>query len=374
MKLNNIGVETTTNIRARFVGGSFLVFNMFEEYKGKRFGNLTITSFDSFKSNGNPLFNVSCDCGNVFLKVGLEKLVSGEVKDCGCSKRNCNLIGKKYGRLLVIEKTEKRSKRSIVWKCQCDCGNFCYVSSRALNYGTVKSCGCLKKEKEHFATNLPIHKMWGSMLNRCYNSNNESYYLYGARGIKVCDEWLGSNPKGFANFYNWAMANGYSDEKLPSGRAKYTIDRIDNEKGYCPENCRFVTNDVQTENKRNRIKVWYKGEYVLATKVADMNSVEKSLFCARIRRGYSVHDALTIPKKIVKKSVRHKEGYFTKREIFDKYKITQKQIRHIIKNNKISYIIEKNTYFFLEEHIKKLSEHLKGFSKKYCKKYKDFNL
>lgn len=345
---------------------------MFDEFIGKKYGNLTITAFDHINPRKKPVFNCICDCGNK-LQTSIIRLKKGLTKDCGCSKRNTDLTGKKFGRLLVVEKTDKRVKRHIVWKCQCDCGNTFYAEGRRLVAGESKSCGCIKKEKEHFACKLPIHKCWDTMISRCYNKKRESYNAYGGRGITVCDEWLGSNPKGFSNFYDWAMANGYSDEKLPNGRRKYTLDRIDNNKGYSPDNCRFVTDEVQMENKRDRLKVWYNGEFMLATKVAELNGIDKRLFSGRIRNGFSVEKALTKPRGKPTKKKAHKEGYVTRREAYKKYGITERQIRSILKLNKIDYVFEKNTYFFVEQQIKKLSEYCKTIPNKYYQKYKDFN-
>lgn len=91
-----------------------------------------------------------------------------------------------------------------------------------------------------------LHKVWQGMKARCYNRNEKSYYNYGGRGITVCDEWLGED--GFYNFFNWAMENGY-DEEAPKGEC--TLDRINNYKGYSPDNCRWISIEEQNKNKRN---------------------------------------------------------------------------------------------------------------------------
>lgn len=225
---------------------------MFEEYIGKKYGKLTVTSYFGQKKSGTPIFCVTCECGNTYLKVGLDMLENGKTKDCGCSKRNIDLIGKKFGILLVIEKTDKRINRSVVWKCLCDCGNVLYATSKKLNYGAVKSCGCIKKEREHSACNSPIHRVWNTMIERCYNKNRKQFYLYGGRGIQVCEEWnaRNGNIKAFSNFYEWAINNGYKEERLSNGRNKYTLDRINPDGDYCPKNCRFITNEEQQRNKR----------------------------------------------------------------------------------------------------------------------------
>lgn len=177
-----------------------------------------------------------------------------------------DLTGQRFGKLLVIEMADKSkwkvssNKKRVSWICKCDCGNEVIYSTPHLCYYGMKSCGCLSKEKQHFACKSPIHKTWDSMLRRCYNKNRKQYYLYGGRGIKVCDDWLGSNPKGFSNFYSWAVNNGYKEDILPSGKNKWTLDRIDNDKDYSPENCRWITNEEQQKNKRMYKEFEYNNE------------------------------------------------------------------------------------------------------------------
>lgn len=157
--------------------------------------------------------------------------------------RVIDLTGKKIGRLEVIEKTDKRNESgSILWKCKCDCGNICYVPTKRLNNENTRSCGCLKRETRttvHGKYKERIHKEWRGMLHRCKNPSASHYENYGGRGITVCEEWKGTG--GFINFYNWSMENGYADN--------LTLDRKDNDKGYSPDNCRWITH---MENCHNR--------------------------------------------------------------------------------------------------------------------------
>ena len=344
------------------------------ENVGKKYGKLTITEFLHLKKNGIPVYSCTCECGYKRLQVAFDRLENGITTDCGCSKRNGDLIGKRFGRLVVVRKTEERKRRSIVWECKCDCGNTFYCAGQRLSSNKIVSCGCKSKEKQHFACNLPIHKCWGQMMTRCYNKKWEGYENYAGRGITVCEEWIGSNPKGFANFYNWAMANGYSDEKLPNGRRKYTLDRIDNDKGYSPDNCRFVTEKEQQENKRNRKYIVYKGENMLVTKVAEINGIDKKIFSSRIASGWDIEKAIKTPIKTFHKKSKHIDGYLTRTEALKKYGITERQIRGFHNKNIIEIKKVGNTYFYLESHIKQLSEHSKKFPNKYREKYKDFSV
>ena len=153
-----------------------------------------------------------------------------------------NLIGEKFGRLTVIgDGTHQNWEHK--WECRCECGNITYVTTKGLKSGKTRSCGCLKKECRptfiHGKSKERIHKEWRGILHRCKNPSASHYENYGGRGIDVCKEWKGKN--GFLNFYNWAMENGYSDN--------LTLDRKDNDKGYSPDNCRWVTH---IENCHNR--------------------------------------------------------------------------------------------------------------------------
>ena len=177
-----------------------------------------------------------------------------------------NLVGQRFGKLLVIKIADKNKwktqgkKKRVSWLCKCDCGNEVIYSTPQLCYDGYKSCGCINKEKQHFACKSLIHKTWSSMLTRCYNTKRKFYYLYGGRGITVCEDWLGSNPKGFSNFYEWSIHNGYKEELLNNHKNKLTLDRIDCDKGYSPDNCRWITNEEQQSNKRADKKFNYNGE------------------------------------------------------------------------------------------------------------------
>lgn len=176
-----------------------------------------------------------------------------------------DLSGKKFGRWTVIERGEDHFTKSCVrltmWNCVCDCGTHKLVSAQALRKGTSTSCGCYAKENssrllakrnkenaKHGASKERLHAVWNSMVNRCYNKNNNCFQLYGARGISVCEEWKND----YMEFKKWALENGYDELAEYS---KCTIDRIDNSKGYAPNNCRWVTAKEQANNRRNNVTI-----------------------------------------------------------------------------------------------------------------------
>lgn len=162
-----------------------------------------------------------------------------------------DLTGQKFGNLTVVEvdKTVKNGRTN--WKCLCKCGKYTTVPTYRLRAGETISCGCRRyetKNQTHGMKHTRIYETWCGMKKRCYNKNEKSYSRYGGRGITVCEEWKND----FLEFYNWSMGNGYAEN--------LTIDRIDNEKGYCPENCRWVTRTEQQRNKTNNIYLEINGE------------------------------------------------------------------------------------------------------------------
>lgn len=156
------------------------------------------------------------------------------------------LDGKRFGKLVVIrfDHVGKHYKRYHL--CQCDCGNKCLVETAKLTTGHTKSCGCLKNKAYHWVhghRHTRQYRIWANMKTRCYNRRDPHYPRWGGRGIEICDEWLND----FEAFYTWANAHGYQDN--------LSIDRIDNDGNYEPNNCRWANDITQNNNKRNTKKV-----------------------------------------------------------------------------------------------------------------------
>lgn len=187
--------------------------------------------------------------------------------------RLLNLQGKVFGRLTVIERADTDKNGHALWLCKCSCGNEKVISSTNLKEGKTKSCGCYSRERTY------IHGGHGTRLYRIYQNilarterrkTDRSFKYYGERGIKMCDEWRNS----FKSFQEWSMANGYSDN--------LEIDRIDNNKGYSPDNCRWVDRYNQIKNRSVSRMITYNGKTQLASEWAKEIGMNYKTFLQRL--------------------------------------------------------------------------------------------
>lgn len=167
-----------------------------------------------------------------------------------------DLTGKHFGLLTAIEPVGKNKWGNLLWKCKCQCGNEVVIPSEKLVQGRKRDCGCMETENRSRAASKHgitaggkprTFIIWNGMKSRCNNPKSISYKNYGARGIRVCDEWMA-----FINFHNWAIANGYADG--------LEIDRIDNNGNYCPSNCHWVTRSENRKKTRNTHYITMAGE------------------------------------------------------------------------------------------------------------------
>lgn len=200
-----------------------------------------------------------------------------------------DLVGKKFGLLRVVERTENDKNGSPKWLCLCDCGNSIVVYGSCLRYGITKSCGCMRKEwnsnkhKKHEQSNSKLYGVWRSMKYRCNNPNCHAYENYGGRGIRVCDEWNGS----FLSFMCWANEAGYKEG--------LSLDRIDVNGNYTPDNCRWATAKIQTNNQRNNRLLEYNDEIHTVSEWSEITGISRSAIYGRLKCGWSIDMALTKP-------------------------------------------------------------------------------
>lgn len=201
------------------------------------------------------------------------------------------MIGQKFGRLLVISKGTRSGEQSFKWLCKCDCGKERYVRADHLKSGRTVSCGCKRTETrrllemskpEYGLRNHPLYDVWCSMRQRCNDVNATSYVNYGGRGIKVCADW-----NNFKLFCEWAITNGW--------QSNLQIDRKDNNGNYNPDNCRFVTAKINSNNRRSNILVTLNGQLLTLKQACEKLSLNDKLIRQRIKRDkYSFEQAILL--------------------------------------------------------------------------------
>lgn len=208
--------------------------------------------------------------------------------------------GMKFNSLTVISdapyRITKGGIRLRTLNCVCDCGNQIRIDVNNLTSGHIKSCrqcGYMRSgesRKTHGQTNTRLYRTWVDMKTRCYNANSINYHKYGAKGITVCDEWLGDH--GFENFFKWSYANGFVENA--NGRTECSIDRIDFTKSYSPDNCRWTTSKTQSVNRSNNNYIVDKdGEEKALIQIAEKYDISYGTISSRYRRGVRDIDKLT---------------------------------------------------------------------------------
>jgi len=199
-----------------------------------------------------------------------------------------NILGQRFGRLIVTERAGSSVENKAMWKCICDCGGSIITTGKTLRRGEAKSCGCLKRESKpalrhghSIGKETPTYRTWSKMIWRCNTKTGKSWNLYGQRGIKVCDRW-----KLFENF----LADM---GERPDGM---TLDRFPDQNGnYEPKNCRWATPKQQAQNRRGNIFVEYQGERLVIAEACRRANIRRGLVMRRIEIGWNIQLAFDTP-------------------------------------------------------------------------------
>ena len=206
-----------------------------------------------------------------------------------------DMTGVRFGRWIALERKNceyaKSKRKYVAYKCMCDCGNIGIVAATALRAGRSRSCGCLRKETirkaikcnvTHGKSDTRNYRIWQKMKERCGNPSHVAYARYGRMGIGVCKEWS----EDYQTFYNWSISNGYTEQ--------LTLDRIDNSKGYSPNNCRWVDRKTQVRNRKITKMITLNGVEKPLAEWAEEYGVPRKTIWKRLKRGWVAEDAITI--------------------------------------------------------------------------------
>lgn len=194
-----------------------------------------------------------------------------------------NLTGRRFGTLQVLGRsadTGGGKKPVVKWECICDCGKRTVVKSDSLLSGHSQSCGC-RKIKHGRSNKERLYETWKNMRRRCNNPKNSRWENYGGKGVKICHEW-----NDYQAFRKWAYANGYNDS--------LSIDRIDPNGDYCPENCRWADAKVQANNQTRNRRFEYQGEVYTMSQLAEKMGLTYSALQHRVERGQPLNGAVEI--------------------------------------------------------------------------------
>lgn len=267
-------------------------------YIGKRFDKLVVIEECGKTEHGDRQYLCKCDCGNTTIVANYVFQRNG-YKSCGCMRGvREDITGQRFGMLTVLGR--EKFNGSYKWKCLCDCGNITYCMASSLMTGHKTSCGCYGRDRlgndnrTHGQTGSRLFKIYHGIKARCYNKNFNEYDRYGGRGIGLCKEWL-DNPQ---SFFDWSLQNGYNDD--------LTIDRIDNNGNYSPENCRWITRKEQNSNTSRNVIYEYNGEALNLSRICEKYGINYSTIRKRLKCGMSIKEAVETP--INKSYSRSKRG------------------------------------------------------------------
>jgi hypothetical protein len=262
----------------------------YEDITGKVFGHLTVTSMGG-RLGTHRAWWCQCDCGSEPKLVREFALKNGKIKSCGCRSRSAPLpdkTGQKFGMLTVLSLGENIGPHR-AWNCRCDCGNEKLIRDFWLTSGQYKSCGCNqysglqhKFPKKHGKSQSRVYSIWRGMVRRCTDPDQNGFQNYGGRGIKVCERWMT-----FENFY--------ADMGDPPTEF-HTLERLNNDGNYEPENCIWSTRSRSARNRRITTRINVEGKSVALEDIADAVGVSSKVLRYHLSKGRTIAQAVAIFK------------------------------------------------------------------------------
>lgn len=192
-----------------------------------------------------------------------------------------SLIGKKFNMLTIISHKKKGKNNNNYFVCKCDCGKTTEIRASHILNDNQLSCGCIRIKYEDSKIGTKLYDTWNRMMHRCYDVKNHKYPRYGARGIKICDEWKNN----YDNFYKWSIENGF--------QLGLSIDRINNNGNYEPSNCRWATRKQQMNNTSRNSYLTFNNQTHTLAEWSDLLGIKYGTICSRIHRRKSVSEVLT---------------------------------------------------------------------------------
>ena len=200
-------------------------------------------------------------------------------------KKDYSIFNIEYPFIKIIKEREDKINGSRIFLCECICGKLIDRTFTALKYTLNVNCGCknLGRNKTHGLRQHPLYSRWAGIKKRCYNPNYIDFHLYGGKGIKMCDEWKND----FKAFYDWAITHGFSEELV--------IDREFGDKDYCPENCRWITDEESSNNLCTNVKYEFNGKMLGIYQISRLVGIyDETLRDRVVNQGMSVYEAVAI--------------------------------------------------------------------------------
>lgn len=295
---------------------------------GETYNNIQVLA-DLGRINRQRMFLCKCVlCGKEYEQRASRIGNVSACRECSHKLKIIDLTGQRFGRLVALEYMGRKNDRTL-WRCKCDCGNESITGYSNLINRITRSCGCLNDETRQINNrnrrkcisvdflpignlrNHPSYSSWGSMMDRCYNKNRKSYKDYGGRGIKVCERWRGEH--GFENFIK-----DMGERPSP----QHSIDRIDYNGDYSPENCRWATQKEQVNNQTKNVYLYIKGKRITAKMLCNLLGINYNTMIHQLKYGVDINiiifyrglDLRTKSGRLMRDSCKN-----FNREISDKY-------------------------------------------------------